>query len=148
MAHDLDRQFADRKTLLVLHDLGLNVGGHAAKIDQLVVHPFGVAIVESKSVTTAVRIDAQDDYERSRNARDSRSARTRRAGARTGRTRVIDEPSAPSTRVRSTGSAGDSAKPTGRLGARTASKMHTAARTRHERTASVVQGASRAPPRR
>lgn len=53
---------------------------------------------------------------------------------------MIDEPSAPSARVRSTGSAGGSAKPTARLGARTASKLRpTAARTGDDRKASVVQ---------
>ena len=69
MAHYLDRHFADRKTLLVLHDLRLTFEGDAAQIDHAVVHPFGVAIVESKSVTTAVRINAQDEWERSRNGR-------------------------------------------------------------------------------
>jgi len=69
MAHYLDRHFADRKTLLVLHDLRLTFEGDAAQIDHLVVHPFGVAIVESKSVTTAVRINAQDEWERSWNGR-------------------------------------------------------------------------------
>jgi len=39
------------------------------------VHPFGVAIVESKSVTTAVRINAQAESERSRNRLVVASAR-------------------------------------------------------------------------
>jgi len=41
----------------------------------VVVHPFGVAIVERKSVTTAVRINAQDESERSRNRLVVASAR-------------------------------------------------------------------------
>src|SRR5690606_4478836 len=38
--------------------------GDNAQIDHLVVHPFGVAIVESKSVSTAVRLTEMDEWER------------------------------------------------------------------------------------
>lgn len=64
MAHYLDRQFASSDKFLVLHDLRFTHDGEVAQIDHLVVHPFGVAIVESKSVSEAVRINAQGEWER------------------------------------------------------------------------------------
>lgn len=64
MAHYLDRYFRDSDRFLVLHDLRLEYDGDRAQIDHLVVHPFGVAIVESKSVSTAVRINAAGEWER------------------------------------------------------------------------------------
>lgn len=65
MAHYLDRHFGDRKTVHVLHDLRIEFDGEHAQMDHLVLHQFGAAIVESKSVTTAVRINASDEWERS-----------------------------------------------------------------------------------
>ena len=64
MAHYLDRQFRESKKYFVLHDIKLEFGGDNAQIDHLVVHPFGVAIVESKSVSTAVRLTDMDEWER------------------------------------------------------------------------------------
>lgn len=64
MAHYLDRYFRDSDKFLLLHDLRLEHEGDRAQIDHLVVHPFGVAIVESKSVSTVVRINASGEWER------------------------------------------------------------------------------------
>jgi hypothetical protein len=64
MARYLDRYFRDSDRFLVLHDLRLEHEGDRAQIDHLVVHPFGVAIVESKSVSTAVKINALGEWER------------------------------------------------------------------------------------
>lgn len=64
MAHYLDRQFRDAKKFLVLHDIKLGFEGETAQMDHLVVHPFGVAIVESKSVSTTVRLTHMDEWER------------------------------------------------------------------------------------
>ncbi len=64
MAHYLDRHFHDRKTLHVLHDVRIEHEGEVAQMDHLVVHGFGIAIVESKSVSTSVRINAAGEWER------------------------------------------------------------------------------------
>lgn len=64
MAHYLDRHFRESKKLFVLHDIKLEFEGENAQIDHLVVHPFGVAIVESKSVSTSVRLTDMDEWER------------------------------------------------------------------------------------
>jgi hypothetical protein len=64
MAHYLDRQFREHTKLHVLHDVRIEHGGDVAQMDHLVVHGFGVAIVESKSVSTSVRINAAGEWER------------------------------------------------------------------------------------
>ena len=64
MAHYLDRQFREHTRLHVLHDIRIEHGGEVAQMDHLVVHGFGVAIVESKSVSTSVRINAEGEWER------------------------------------------------------------------------------------
>lgn len=69
MAHYLDRHFRDAKKYFVLHDIKLKFEGENAQIDHVVLHPFGIAIVESKSVTTAVRLTHMDEWER-RSGRD------------------------------------------------------------------------------
>jgi hypothetical protein len=64
MAHYLDRHFRDSERFLVLHDLRIEHGGEVAQMDHLVVHTFGVIIVESKSVSTSVRITRTGEWER------------------------------------------------------------------------------------
>jgi hypothetical protein len=59
MAHYLDRPFHDRKKLYVLHDVRIEHDGEVDQMDHLVVHGCGVTIVESKSVSTSVRISFQ-----------------------------------------------------------------------------------------
>lgn len=69
MAHYLDRQFTESKRFLVLHDLRFEHEGQNAQIDHLVVHQNGVAIVESKSVSTTVRVNELDEWERYKDRR-------------------------------------------------------------------------------
>jgi hypothetical protein len=64
MAHYFGRHFHDRKKLHVLHDVRMEHEGEVAQMDHLVVHGFGIAIVESKSVSTSVRINAAGEWER------------------------------------------------------------------------------------
>lgn len=64
MAHYLDRQFRKSERFHVLHSLELQHEGDPAQIDHLVVHPFGVAIVESKSVSETVRVTQAGEWER------------------------------------------------------------------------------------
>jgi len=64
MAHYLDRYFKDSNQFLVLHDLQFTYDGEYGQIDHLVVHRFGVAIIESKSVTSRVRINTAGEWDR------------------------------------------------------------------------------------
>ena len=64
MAHYLDRYFGEHQRIHVLHDVRIEHGGDRAQVDHLLVHRFGIAIVESKSISTRVRINAQDEWER------------------------------------------------------------------------------------
>ncbi len=64
MAHYLDRHFRDSERFLILHDVRIEHEGEVAQMDHLVVHAFGVIIVESKSVSTSVRITRTGEWER------------------------------------------------------------------------------------
>lgn len=60
----LNRAFAEDSTVKVLNDVRAERNGEAAQMDHLVIHRYGVVIVESKSVTTAVRVNALGEWER------------------------------------------------------------------------------------
>lgn len=64
MAHYLDRYFKDSNQFLLLHDLQFTYEGENGQIDHLVIHRFGLAIVESKSVTSKVRVNAASEWDR------------------------------------------------------------------------------------
>src|SRR5439155_5858727 len=64
MAHYLQRAFKEDRSLHVLHGLRLEQAGDAAQIDHLVLHPYGIVIVESKSVTTRVKINEHGEWTR------------------------------------------------------------------------------------
>ena len=64
MAYYLDRHFRDHAKLHVLHDVRIEHDGEVAQMDHVLVHGFGIAIVESKSVSTSVRINAAGEWER------------------------------------------------------------------------------------
>lgn len=61
MAFYLRRQFGDFENVYVINGLRLERKGDACQIDHLIVHPYGFIIIESKSVTTEVSIDAKGD---------------------------------------------------------------------------------------
>ena len=64
LAHYLKRAFADSPAIRVLNDLKLERNGEVAQIDHLALHKYGVVIIESKSVTTCVSINAHDEWTR------------------------------------------------------------------------------------
>lgn len=66
MAFYLERGFGDTADVLVMNDLRLvlNESGDAAQMDHLIVHRHGMVIVESKSVTSRVTINAQGEWAR------------------------------------------------------------------------------------
>ena len=64
MAFYLRRSFGEDSAIHVLNDLRLTDAGDAFQIDHLVLHRHGAIIIESKSVTTRVRINALSEWER------------------------------------------------------------------------------------
>ncbi len=69
MAFYLKRAFADDPSLHVFHNLRLEDGGDATQIDHLVLHRNGAILIESKSVTSSVRINERDEWSREWNGR-------------------------------------------------------------------------------
>ena len=69
MAFYLRRAFADDPGIHVFHNLRLEAGDDAAQIDHLLLHRSGAVIVESKSVTSTVRINERDEWTRNWNGR-------------------------------------------------------------------------------
>lgn len=64
MAHYLKRAFGDASDVYVFNDLRLVLRDEVAQIDHLVVHRWGFAIVESKSVTGRLRVNDQLEFVR------------------------------------------------------------------------------------
>src|SRR4030095_9114063 len=56
MAHYLRRFFGSSIEVDVLNYLRIDLGGEVAQMDHLVLHPYGLLIVESKSVAGSVQI--------------------------------------------------------------------------------------------
>ena len=56
MAHYLRRFFASSTEVDVMNYLRIDLQGEVAQMDHLVLHPFGITIVESKSVAGSVQI--------------------------------------------------------------------------------------------
>jgi len=64
MAFYLKRAFGDQPDVHVFHNLRFEHGGEVAQIDHLIFHRSGFIIVESKSVTSAVRINEREEWTR------------------------------------------------------------------------------------
>ena len=64
MAFYLKRAFAADPSIRVLNGIRLEREGDAAQMDHLVVHPCGITIIDSKSVTGSVRINQQGEWAR------------------------------------------------------------------------------------
>ena len=69
MAYYLRRAFAAVEDVRVFHDLRLEHNGEATQIDHLVLHRWGIVLIESKSVTTTVRVNKQGEWARRVNGR-------------------------------------------------------------------------------
>ena len=64
MAFYLKRAFASEPQLHVSNGLRFAMAGDAAQIDHLIVHPYGLIIIESKSVTTTIGINEFGEWSR------------------------------------------------------------------------------------
>ena len=62
LAFYLKRAFSERSELIVLNDLRLSDKGDVAQLDHLVLHPYGIVVIESKSIGTAVKINAHGEW--------------------------------------------------------------------------------------
>ena len=69
MAFYLKRAFGDDPEVHIFHNLRLEAGEEVSQLDHLVLHRNGAIIVESKSVTSSVRINERDEWTREWNGR-------------------------------------------------------------------------------
>lgn len=70
MAFYLKRAFGDDPNVLVLNGIRISQEDDAAQIDHLLLHEFGMVIVESKSVATQVAINEHGEWTRKFNGTD------------------------------------------------------------------------------
>jgi hypothetical protein len=71
LAFYLRRAFKDDPNLLVFNNLRFEKAGDVCQIDHLILHPFGIILIESKSVTTRVQINELGEWTRSINGLES-----------------------------------------------------------------------------
>ncbi|WP_052049973.1 NERD domain-containing protein [Leptolyngbya sp. KIOST-1] len=64
MAFYLRRAFADDPKIVVLNGLRVERKGEIAQVDHLVLSTHGLILIESKSVTTQIRVNAQEEWTR------------------------------------------------------------------------------------
>ncbi len=64
MAFYLKREFKDDSQFLVFNNLRFEKDGDACQIDHLVLHRYGMVIIESKSVTTRVEVNELGEWKR------------------------------------------------------------------------------------
>ncbi len=68
LAFYLNREFKDDPLFLVFNNLRFEKDGDACQIDHLVLHRYGMVIIESKSVTTRVEVNELGEWKRWFNA--------------------------------------------------------------------------------
>lgn len=69
MAFYLRRAFGTAPGVFVFNNLRLEHAGEVAQLDHLILHRAGMVVVESKSVTSAVRINDREEWSRQWNGR-------------------------------------------------------------------------------
>lgn len=65
VAFYLRREFGDEPSVLIINDLRVEYNGERAQIDHLVVHPYGLVVIESKSVYGEVKVNSHGEWSRS-----------------------------------------------------------------------------------
>lgn len=65
VAFYLRREFGDEPSVLIINDLRVEHNGERAQIDHLVVHPYGLVVIESKSVYGEVKVNSHGEWSRS-----------------------------------------------------------------------------------
>jgi transcription elongation factor Elf1 len=64
MAFYLSREFKDTKDILVLNGIRLESDNDSAQIDHLIIHKYGMIIIESKSVVGTIEINDYGEWHR------------------------------------------------------------------------------------
>ena len=64
MGHYLERAFAKSKNIIILNDLRIKEGNNVAQIDHLVIHQYGFIVIESKSVSSKISVNAHNEWKR------------------------------------------------------------------------------------
>jgi len=64
MSHYLKRAFADTQGILVLNGIRLESDNDSAQIDHLIIHKYGMIIIESKSVHGTIEINEHGEWHR------------------------------------------------------------------------------------
>lgn len=62
MAYYLRRAFADDRKIYILNNLRLEREQDSTQIDHLVLHRYGIIIIESKSVTTQIQVNERGEW--------------------------------------------------------------------------------------
>jgi hypothetical protein len=62
MGFYLRRAFADKKTIFVINDLRIEHEGDAAQCDHVIIHSYGLVVIESKSVAGKVSINEHGEW--------------------------------------------------------------------------------------
>ncbi|WP_018871063.1 nuclease-related domain-containing protein [Thioalkalivibrio sp. ALgr3] len=65
VAFYLRREFADDESVRVINDLRIEHNGERAQMDHLVVHPYGLVVIESKSIYGEVKVNGHGEWSRS-----------------------------------------------------------------------------------
>lgn len=65
VAFYLRREFADDPSILIINDLRIEYNGERAQIDHLVVHAYGLVVIESKSIYGEVKVNGHGEWSRS-----------------------------------------------------------------------------------
>lgn len=64
MAHYLRRYFGDDPEVFVLNDIRLEMDGDAAQMDHVLIHPAGLTVIESKSVSGKLQMKPDGEWVR------------------------------------------------------------------------------------
>lgn len=65
VAFYLRREFGDDESVRIINDLRIEHNGERAQIDHLVVHPYGLVVIESKSIYGEVKVNGHGEWSRS-----------------------------------------------------------------------------------
>jgi hypothetical protein len=65
IAFYLRRAFKMHEEVFVFHDLNITYGGEFAQIDHLILYRYGFIIIESKSISGEVKVNAEGEWSRS-----------------------------------------------------------------------------------
>jgi hypothetical protein len=69
VAFFLRREFKDHPQIFVINDYKFSFNNETAQIDHLIVYPYGLLLIESKSISGEVKVNALGEWTRSSNSK-------------------------------------------------------------------------------